>query len=309
MMTTAKRMQRMQRMLQDASLMPAATIDPSVHYQRREDRAMLLLMAPALIVIVVLLVVPLAWLSWASVWHDGGFTIANYKRIFTGAYLDTFLLTFKLSFIVTAITLLLGYPVAYFAASISPRWSALVLGMVILPFWTSVLVRTYAWLVLLQRTGLINKALLGMGLIDRPLQLSYNQFGTVIAMVHILLPFMVLPLYSAMQKIPRNLSQAGASLGGSPVHVFLRVFLPLSMSGVLAGVTLVFILCLGFYITPELMGGGKSMMVSMIVSRNVEIYNSWGAASAVSVALLVCVFAIFYAVSRVIPLEKTLGAK
>jgi putative spermidine/putrescine transport system permease protein len=181
--------------------------------------------------------------------------------------------------------------------------------MVILPFWTSVLVRTYAWLVLLQRTGLVNKALLSMGLIDRPVQLAYNQFGTIIAMVHILLPFMVLPLYSAMQKIPANLSQAGASLGGSPLHVFYRVFLPLSMSGVVAGVTLVFVLCLGFYITPELMGGGKSIMVSMVVSRNVEIYNSWGAASAVSVVLLICVFAIFYAASRVIPLEKTLGAK
>jgi putative spermidine/putrescine transport system permease protein len=112
-----------------------------------------------------------------------------------------------------------------------------------------------------------------------------------------------------MQKIPSNLSQAGASLGGSPLHVFLRVFLPLSMSGVFAGVTLVFVLCLGFYITPELMGGGKSIMVSMVVSRNVEIYNSWGAASAVSVVLLICVFAIFYAASRVVPLEKTLGAK
>ncbi|WP_233849976.1 ABC transporter permease [Paraburkholderia sp. HD33-4] len=301
-MTTAK------RMLQDPTMLHAATIDPAVRHQRREDRTMLLLMVPALLTIVVLLVVPLAWLSWQSIYHDGAFTLVNYRRVFTGAYLDTFLLTFKLSFIVTVVTLLLGYPVAYFAASISPRWSALVLGMVILPFWTSVLVRTYAWLVLLQRTGLINKALLGLGLIDRPLQLSYNQFGTVIAMVHILLPFMVLPLYSAMQKIPANLSQAGASLGGSPLHVFLRVFLPLSMSGVLAGVTLVFVLCLGFYITPELMGGGKSMMVSMIVSRNVEIYNSWGAASAVSVALLICVFAIFYAVSRVIPLEKTLGA-
>ncbi|RZF30378.1 ABC transporter permease [Paraburkholderia sp. UYCP14C] len=301
-MTTAK------RMLQDPTMLRAATIDPAVRHQRREDRTMLLLMAPALLTIVVLLVVPLAWLSWQSIYHDGAFTLVNYRRVFTGAYLDTFLLTFKLSFIVTVVTLLLGYPVAYFAASISPRWSALVLGMVILPFWTSVLVRTYAWLVLLQRTGLINKALLGLGLIDRPLQLSYNQFGTVIAMVHILLPFMVLPLYSAMQKIPANLAQAGASLGGSPLHVFLRVFLPLSMSGVLAGVTLVFVLCLGFYITPELMGGGKSMMVSMIVSRNVEIYNSWGAASAVSVALLICVFAIFYAVSRVIPLEKTLGA-
>lgn len=303
MMTLAK------QMLQDSTMMPTVTTDPSIRYRQREDRVMLLLMTPALLVAIVLLVVPLAWLSWQSIYHDGGFTLANYRRVLTEAYLTTFLLTFRISIVVTALTLVLGYPVAYFAASIPPRWSALVLGMVILPFWTSVLVRTYAWLVLLQRTGLINKALLGMGLIERPLQLSYNQFGTIIAMVHILLPFMVLPLYSAMQKIPTNLSQAGASLGGSPLHVFLRVLLPLSMSGVLAGATLVFVLCLGFYITPELMGGGKSMMVSMIVSRNVDIYNSWGAASSVSVVLLLCVFAVFYAVSRVIPLEKTLGAK
>ena len=268
--------------------MQTSPADPSLLYQRREDRTMLLLMTPALLVIVLLLVVPLAWLSWQSIWNHG-FTFENYRRVLSGVYLDTFLLTFKLSVIVTVVTLLLGYPVAYFAASVSPKFSALILGMVILPFWTSVLVRTYAWLVLLQRTGVINKALMATGLIDHPLQLAYNQLGTVVAMVHILLPFMVLPLYSAMQKIPQNLSQAGASLGGSPLHVF--------------------ILCLGFYITPELMGGGKSVMVSMVVSRNVEIYNSWGAASAVSVVLLVCVFAIFYAASRVVPLEKTLGAK
>ena len=288
--------------------MHATPADPSILYQRREDRTMLLLMTPALLVIVLLLVVPLAWLSWQSIWNHG-FTFENYRRMFSGVYLDTFLLTFKLSVIVTVVTLLLGYTVAYLAASVPPKLSALILGMVILPFWTSVLVRTYAWLVLLQRTGVVNKALMASGLIDHPLQLAYNQFGTVVAMVHILLPFMVLPLYSAMQKIPQNLSQAGASLGGSPLHVFARVFLPLSMSGVVAGTTLVFILCLGFYITPELMGGGKSVMVSMVVSRNVEIYNSWGAASAVSVVLLVCVFAIFYAASRVVPLEKTLGAK
>ncbi len=286
-----------------------STADAVLRHRRRDDRAMLVLLAPALFVIVALLVVPLAWLAWQSIRYDGGFTLANYRRVFTGTYLDTFMLTFKLSMIVTGLTLLLGYPIAYLAASVSSRWSALILGMVILPFWTSVLVRTYAWLVLLQRTGLVNKSLLAAGLIERPLQLAYNQFGTIVAMVHILLPFMVLPLYSAMQKIPANLSQAGASLGGSPFYVFTRVFLPLSLSGVVAGVTLVFVLCLGFYITPELMGGGKSIMVSMVVSRNVEIYNSWGAASAVSVVLLVCVFAIFYAASRVIPLEKTLSAK
>jgi putative spermidine/putrescine transport system permease protein len=279
------------------------------HHQRRENRTMLLLMAPALAVIVVLLVVPLAWLSWQSVRQDGGFTLANYYRVFSGTYLDTFLVTFKLSLIVTGATLLLGYPVAFLAASVRPRFTALILGMVILPFWTSVLVRTYAWLVLLQRTGVVNKLLLASGLVDRPVQLAYNEFGTIVAMVHILLPFMVLPLYSAMQKIPTNLSQAAASLGATPLHAFLRVFLPLSLGGVVAGVTLVFVLCLGFYITPELMGGGKSIMVSMVVSRNVEIYNSWGAASSVCVVLLLCVFAIFYLASRVIPLDKTLGAK
>lgn len=293
---------------QGHSVRQASSSNPFLRHQRREDRAMLFLLAPALLVIVLLLVAPLLWLSWQSI-YDHGFTFVNYRRVFTGAYLDTFLLTFKMSVIVTGICLLLGYPVAYLAASVPPKASALILGMVILPFWTSVLVRTYAWLVLLQRTGVINKMLLASGIIDHPLQLAYNQLGTAIAMVHILLPFMVLPLFSAMQKIPANLSQAGASLGGSPLHVFLRVFLPLSMSGVIAGVTLVFVLCLGFYITPELMGGGKSIMVSMVVSRNVEIYNSWGAASAVSMALLVCVFVIFYAASRVVPLDKTLGAK
>ncbi|HDR8963126.1 TPA: ABC transporter permease [Burkholderia vietnamiensis] len=288
---------------------PSDTTDLARRYQRREDRAMLCLMMPALAVVVILLVVPLAWLSWQSIHEDGGLTFANYRRVFSGTYLDTFLLTFKLSAIVTGVTLLLGYPVAYLAASVRPKLAALILGMVILPFWTSVLVRTYAWLVLLQRTGLVSKALVASGLIDHPVQLAYNQFGTIIAMVHILLPFMVLPLYSAMQKIPANLSHAAASLGASPIHAFLRVFLPLSMGGVLAGATLVFVLCLGFYITPELMGGGKSIMVSMVVSRNVEIYNSWGAASSVSVVLLLCVFAIFYATSRLVPLDKTLGAK
>nr|WP_126240751.1 ABC transporter permease [Burkholderia gladioli] len=303
MMTTAR------TLIPESELMRSNEAGAARHHQRREDCTMLLLLLPALAVVVLLLVVPLAWLSWQSIRQDGGFTLAFYRRILSGPYLDTFALTFRMSAIVTAITLLLAYPVAYLAASVKPRYAALILGMVVLPFWTSVLVRTYAWLVLLQRTGVVNKLLLASGLIDRPMQLAYNELGVTISMIHILLPFMVLPLYSAMQKIPRDLSQAAASLGASPLHNFVRVFLPLSMAGVVAGVTLVFVLCLGFYITPELMGGGRSIMVSMIVSRNVEIYNSWGAASSVSVVLLACVFTIFWIASRVIPLDKTLGAK
>ncbi len=284
-------------------------IDPSLRHQRREHGLMLLLVSPALFVILMLLVVPLLWLIWQSVYEDG-FTLEHYRRIFTEEiYWNSFALTFRISLIVTVLTLLLGYPVAYAAVSLPQRWSVVVLALVILPFWTSVLVRTYAWLVLLQRTGVVNQTLKSWGLVQTPLALVHNELGTIIATVHILLPFMVLPLYATMQKIPRDLMQAGASLGGGPVYVFLRVFLPLSLPGVLAGMTLVFVLCLGFYITPELLGGGSTIMVSMVVGRNVELYNQWGAASAVSLVLLVCVFLLFFIVGRLISLERLMGTK
>jgi len=286
-----------------------SAIDPSLRYQRREQGLMLLLASPAVLVIVALVVLPVGWLMGQS-FYDGGFTLEHYRRIFTEEiYWRSFLLTFRIALLVTGLTLLLGYPVAYAAAHARRPWNVLILAFVILPFWTSVLVRAYAWLVLLQRTGVTNQVLDRLGLISEPLALVHNELGTVIATVHILLPFMVLPLYSTMQKIPRELMLAGASLGGGPLHSFLRIFLPLSLPGVVAGMTLVFVLCLGFYITPELLGGGRTIMISMVVSRNVELYNQWGAASAVGVVLLVCVLAIFMAVGRIIPLDKMLGQK
>lgn len=284
-------------------------IDPSVRYQRREQGLMLLLASPAVIVIVALVVIPVGWLMTQS-FYDNGFTLEHYRRIFSeDIYWRSFTLTFRIALIVTVMTLVLGYPVAYAAAHVKRPWDVLILSFVILPFWTSVLVRAYAWLVLLQRTGVTNQLLEGLGLISEPLALVHNELGTIIATVHILLPFMVLPLYSTMQKIPRELMLAGASLGGGPLHTFLRVFLPLSLPGVVAGLTLVFVLTLGFYITPELLGGGRTIMISMVVSRNVELYNQWGAASAVGVVLLVAVLAIFLAVGRIIPLDKMLGQK
>jgi putative spermidine/putrescine transport system permease protein len=286
-----------------------SAIDPSLRYQRREQGLMLLLASPAVIVIVALVVLPVGWLMGQS-FYDGGFTLEHYKRIFSeDIYWRSFLLTFRIAFTVTVLTLILGYPVAYAAAHARRPWDMLILSFVILPFWTSVLVRAYSWLVLLQRTGVANQVLERFGLISDPLALVHNELGTVIATVHILLPFMVLPLYSTMQKIPRELMLAGASLGGGPLHTFLRVFLPLSLPGVVAGLTLVFVLTLGFYITPELLGGGRTIMISMVVSRNVELYNQWGAASAIGVVLLVCVLAIFMLVGRIIPLDKMLGQK
>ncbi|WP_181769834.1 ABC transporter permease [Bradyrhizobium sp. UNPF46] len=290
--------------------MPTTSVpDPSEKHQRRENGLMLALVSPALLVILALIVLPVGWLAWQSVYHDG-FTLENYRRIFTeDIYWRSFALTFEISLAVTVIALLLGYPVAYLANSVPKGWSILILSLVVLPFWTSVLVRAYAWLALLQRTGVINQFLRYLELISEPLALVHNTFGTVVATVHILLPFMVLPLYATMQKIPGDLMQAGASLGASPSLTFLRVFLPLSLPGVLAGCTMVFVLCLGFYITPELLGGGRTVMVSMLVSRNVELYNQFGAASAVAVVLLLSVLAIFFAVSRFISLDRVLGQK
>jgi putative spermidine/putrescine transport system permease protein len=287
----------------------SATPDISAGHQRREQTLMLALTLPALLVILLLVVLPVGWLAWQSVYHNG-FTLEHYRRIFTEAiYWRSFALTFEIGLLVTLLALLLGYPIAYAASSAPRGWSIVILALVVLPFWTSVLVRAYAWLALLQRNGVINHLLEDLGLIHEPLALVHNTFGTVVATLHILLPFMVLPLYATMQKIPRDLLQAGASLGAGPALVFWKVFLPLSLPGVLAGCTLVFVLTLGFYITPELLGGGHTIMVSMLVSRNVELYDQWGAASAVGVVLLAAVGVIFFAVSRIIPLDRVLGQK
>jgi putative spermidine/putrescine transport system permease protein len=286
-----------------------ATPDISAKHQRREQALMLALTLPALLVILSLVVLPVAWLAWQSIYHNG-FTLEHYRRIFSEAiYWRSFALTFEISLLVTLLALVLGYPIAFAASSARRGWSIVILALVVLPFWTSVLVRAYAWLALLQRNGVINHLLEDLGLIHEPLVLVHNTFGTVVATLHILLPFMVLPLYATMQKIPRDLLQAGASLGANPALVFWKVFLPLSLPGVLAGSTLVFVLSLGFYITPELLGGGRTIMVSMLVSRNVELYDQWGAASAVGVVLLAAVGVIFFAVSRAIPLDRVLGQK
>lgn len=290
--------------------MATAANNPEDQNDRREQRLMLMLLAPALLVVVSLLVVPLLWLAWQSIRQDGSFTAANYARFLTDSvYWITFLQTFRIAAIATLATLLLGYPVAYLAAGLPQRWSVVILAMILLPFWTSVLVRAYSWLILLQRTGIINSALKGAGLIDSPLLLVNNELGTVIATIHILLPFMVLPLYATMKKIPPELTMAGASLGGSPFLVFTRIFLPLSMPGMIAGMVLVFVLTLGFYITPELLGGGRTYMVSTLVSRNIELYNEWGAASSISVVLMICVFLVFKLASLLIPFERIMGTR
>jgi putative spermidine/putrescine transport system permease protein len=278
--------------------------------ERKEHTSMLLLLAPALVMVVVLLILPLCWLAVQSVQTEEGFSLVNYLRIFQEAiYWDTFALTFKISFLVTILSIAMGFPIAYAASRLHGFWANLVLICVILPFWTSVLVRSYAWLVLLQRRGLVNQTLIDLGIIDQPLNLMHNTTGTVIGTLHVMLPFMVLPLYSVMKKIPQDLMQASESLGAKPFYTFRRVFLPMAAPGIMAGSILVFVICLGFFITPELLGGGRTILVSMLVQRNVELYHAWGAASAVGLVLLFVVFLIFWGINRFIPIERILGAR
>lgn len=277
---------------------------------RREQARILGLIVPALVVLAALLLVPLVWLIWQSVIGPEGLTTAHYQRIVDDVgYHNSFWLTFEISVLVTVLAILIGYPVSYMLSRLKPKWAALGLGLVIVPFWTSLLVRTYAWMLLLQRRGVVNDAMIDLGIIEKPLVLMHNFTGTTIGMLHIMLPFMVLPLYATMRRIDNELLLAAANLGASPRHAFWWVFFPLSKPGLLAGTLLVFVLCLGFYITPELLGGGRTIMISMLVARNVELYFEWGAASSVAIVLLVLVVAVFWLLNRFFAVERVFGAR
>ena len=252
-----------------------------------ERRGLLSLSFPALILWSLVVLVPMGWLFWLSVVGDDGFTLVNYERMLHPSYARTLITTFQLAFLVTFICVLLGYPLAYVATQLPQRWSTIVLLCVLFPFWTSLLVRTYAWLVLLQRRGVINTWLMDLGLIENPLRLAHNFTGTTIGMVHIMLPFMFVPLYATMRTIDTGYLRAAANLGASPLKAFWQIFMPLSAPGLGAGITLVFVLSLGFYVTPALLGGGRVMMWAMQIERSMAVYADWGAASALGVVLLV----------------------
>lgn len=211
------------------------------------------------------------------------------KRVFV----DRFEATFWISFVVTALCVLIGYPMAYAIASAPPRRARLMLVLLLLPFWTSLLVRTAAWVVLLQRDGIVNDALIWVGVVDEPVQLIFNRLGVYIAMTHILLPFMALPLYSVMKGISANHMRAAASLGAGPISAFWTVYFPQTVPGLGAGCLLVYVLAIGFYITPALVGGSGDQMISYLIANFALGTANWSVASALAIVLLCCV-AIFY---------------
>ena len=275
----------------------------------RNIRSRALLLLPGLLFVGGLLLLPLLWLLALS-FDDNGPSLAHYARLFDDpSYLKSFVLTFQIAGAVTLVTMLLGYPLSYWMLGLAPAWQRVALICVMIPFWTSLLVRTYAWLVLLQRRGLVNTALQDLGVVSEPLALMYNATGTTIGMAHIMLPFLVLPLFASMQSIDRDLLKAAAALGGSPGFVFWRVFFPLSLPGLTAGVLLVFVLSIGYYVTPQLLGGGSTVMIGQIIQRNIELFSSWGAASAVSMVLLAIVMAVFLLMNRFLSLDRVFGAR
>lgn len=267
------------------------------------------LCSPAILLVLVILVIPAGWLAYVSfLGTDGQFSMENYSRMISRkSYMRIFITTFEVSFMTTGICVLIGYPLAYFLSQLPARIANICMITVLLPFWTSLLVRTYAWLVLLQKKGLVNTFAIEMGLWDEPIKIVHNMTGTLIGMVHIMLPFLVLPLYASMKAVNRDYMKAASNLGANPVSAFWTIFFPLSTPGLFAGMLIVFVLCLGFYVTPAVLGGGKVIMVSMKIASNIELFVNWGAASALGVVLLALTIGALWITSRFVRLEQIVG--
>ena len=250
---------------------------------------------------------PVAKLLTLSIF-DPEFTLKNYETALTApVYVAVLGTTLKISLQTTLLALVMGYPLAYLLATTAERTRNLLIIAVVLPYFTSILVRSYAWLVILGRHGILNEAMVAAGVIDHPIKMIYNTTGVIIGMTHIMLPIMVLALYAVMRGINLDFLKVSESLGANRVQTFLRVYLPLSLPGIGAGCLLVFIFSVGFYITPALLGGLRDTMLSMLIATQIQELLQWGFAGALSLILLVVTLCIFLAFNRVMGLDRIWG--
>lgn len=272
-------------------------------------RVYLVLLFAPLLMLAALYLYPLSRVLWLSVTVPSpGF--GNYERLFTSSAIQMVLwTTVRVCVLTTALALLIGFIVAY-AAVHSKGWRGeLLLLFVLLSFWLSVLIRAFAWLTLLQSRGLINTWLLNWGLIASPLPLVRNEFGVVVGMVHYMIPYAVLPLYANMKGIDPRLVPAARGLGASPVQAFLKVYLKMSLPGLVSAGILTFIFSLGFYVTPALLGGGKTIMIAEYIAVQINDTLNWGLGSMLATALLLSIFALLAVVSVFVDLRKVFGVK
>lgn len=268
----------------------------------RDPAFLVLPLALFLLVFYLLPVVQMLLRSTGADWSFRPFVDAFSSEV----TLKVFWLTARIAVIVTVLTLALAYPLAYFIATTGERTAMVLLALVLVPFWTSILIRSYAWMVLLGQNGVVNGFLRWTGVIDAPVRMLNTTFAVYVGMVHVLLPFMVLPILSSLKAIDGRLVAAAENLGAGPGAVFRHVIVPLSMPGVLAGSVLVFVLSLGFYITPALVGGPSDMTVSMLIAGEVDLYR-WDVASAIATALLIVTLVTLALFGRVISLERIFG--
>jgi ABC-type spermidine/putrescine transport system permease subunit I len=269
-----------------------------------------LLVLPGTAFVLLLLLVPLATVvAWSvSSGSPGERTLAHYRHLFERpVYLHVLANTFRSSAVITGLALLLGYPVAYVLTRLSPTARNVAMVMILIPFWTSLLVRTYAWTVILQRNGPVNQLLMRLGVIHEPLRLVHSTAGVLIGMTHILLPFMIFPLYSVMSRIDLNLCKAAQNLGAGPLRTFRRVFLPLSGPGVAVGCLLVFILSIGYFITPALLGGLGDTFIAQLIEEQMMTLVDWRFAAALAVVLVSVVGSLLAAYHLVFGLDRIGG--
>jgi len=274
------------------------------------DRSVLLLL-PALLILALIFLLPLLWFFVRTLLVE--IEPAKLPALFASVLSSrpmriALVTTLWISLVVTAVTLMLGYPLAYYLASRSGIRFSLVIFCVIVPYFTSIIVRTYAWMVLLGRNGVVNQLLLGAGLVARPLPLLYNLLGVVIGMTYVLLPYMVLTLYAAMKGIDPSLLRAARGLGAGRFYAFRRVYLPLSLHGIVSGSLIVLIVSIGFFITPALMGGAGDVTVAMLVERAIEILIDWPSAAIMSLVLLAATLVLYALYGRLTDVRAMLEA-
>jgi putative spermidine/putrescine transport system permease protein len=265
----------------------------------------LLLLLPTLLLLLAIFIYPLAVvLSRSFTDPQPGF--ANYVALWLSpAFRNILINTFEIAAWTTAICLLVGYPFSYQLARLPKRWAQPLLGLCMIPFFTAILARLYAWTIILGDAGVINSYLIDWGVVQHPLSLLFNRLGVIIGMVHVMLPYMVIVLYSQMVGIDRSLIDAATSLGASPFAGFRRVFLPLSMPGTYAGTLLVFIISLGFFVTPAVLGGGRDVTIATFVRQEIGVLD-WGAATAMSMVLLLVTVGLFFVLDRIFGTERLL---
>jgi putative spermidine/putrescine transport system permease protein len=248
---------------------------------------------PAILLLLAFFVIPVAFLLMRSVTEPAP-GLQNYATLLgSTTYAKIFFNTFFVAGVVTAITVLIAFPVAWALAIMPARWSAVIFAVILLSMWTNLLARTYAWMVLLQQTGLINRMLKAIGLIDQPLQLTNNLIGVTIGMVYIMLPFMILPLLGVIRKIDPAILQAAALCGATRAQALRRVLLPLAGPGLASGGLMVFVMSLGYFVTPSLLGGTANMMLAELIAQQVQSLVNWGMGGAAAFVLLVVTLGLY----------------